>query len=111
MTRHHWHILEEDGVLTYARRVPVRFDLAVQTSLPVGSRRRVAQQVRQDIWRALRDLRGFSPAVQVTRTDAGLGVIAGGQVDGKFPRAKAEARIAEVLEDPANRARWSAWAT
>ncbi|WP_085893786.1 hypothetical protein [Roseovarius litorisediminis] len=106
----HWHILEEDGVLTYARRVPVRFDLAVRTTLPSGSRRRIARQIRQDIWRVLRDLRGFSPVVQVTRVDAGLDVIAGGQVDGRFARAMAETRIGEVLECPRNRARWMRWA-
>jgi hypothetical protein len=37
-------------------------------------------------------------------------VTAGGSVDGAFPRAGTEAAIAEVLADPQNRARWSAWA-
>lgn len=108
--RDRWHILEEDGALTLARRLPVRFDLAVRTRLPAGGRLRIARQVRQDMWRALRHLRGFAPAVRVERRDGGLLVTAGGQVDGPLPRALAEARIGAVLEDPANRARWMRWA-
>ncbi len=110
MTRNRWHILRDGDVLTLARRVPVRFDLAVTTMLPGGARLRMAQQVRQDMWRALQSLRGFSPVVQVVRTPAGLEVTAGGQVSGPVPRARVEAQIANVLEDPANRARWSRWA-
>ena len=110
MTHPKWHILREGDTLTLARRLPVRFDLAVQTMLPGGSRLRVAQQIRQDMWRALQRLRGFSPAVRVVRGPDGLEITAGGQIDGRFPRQKAEAQLAEVLNDPANRARWIRWA-
>ncbi len=104
------HILRDGNALTLARRVPVRFDLSASTRLPMGSRRKVAQQVRQDVWRALQDLRGFAPVVRVERTAEGLDVTAGGQVAGRFPRAQAEARIEAVLSDPENRARWMRWA-
>lgn len=110
MNRSRWHILREGDVLTLARRLPVRFDVSASTRLPMGSRRKVAQQVRQDVWRALQNLRGFAPVVQVTRTDGGLDVTAGGQVAGRFLRAHAEAQIAAVLQDPENRARWMRWA-
>lgn len=110
MTHKGWHILRDGDVLTLARRLPVRFDVSASTRLPVGSRGRVAQQVRQDMWRALQDLRGFAPIVQVTRTDEGLEVTAGGQVAGRFPRAHAQAQIAAVLNDPENRTRWIRWA-
>lgn len=110
MSRNHWHILHEEDALTMARRVPVRFDLQVTTQLGVGDKLRLARQVRQDIWRALRGLRGFAPAVRIERAARGLRVTAGGQVDGPLPRARAEARIADVLQDPANRARWMRWA-
>ena len=109
MSRNRWHMVEEEGgALTLARRLPARFDLAVETVLPgTAGRRRVAHRVRQDIWRALRGLRGFAPAVRVVRGAGGLCVRAGGEVEGRFDRVQAEARIAEVLEDKANRARWT----
>ncbi len=110
MPRNRWHILRDETVLTLARRLPVRFDLSVSTQLPDGSRLRVAQQVRQDIWRALQHLRGFAPVVRVERIEGGLEVTAGGQVAGVFPRAQAEASIADVLNDPRKRARWTRWA-
>jgi len=110
MAHFRWHILREGDVLILARRVPVRFDLSVSTRLPQGSRLRVAQQVRQDVWRGLQNLRGFAPVVRVERCDDGLNVTAGGQVEGVFSRAIAEAKIAEILENPANRARWVRWA-
>ncbi len=106
MGRNRWHEIEEEGALIVARRWPVRFDLAVATVLPRGGRRYLAHQVRQDMWRALQALRGFAPAVRVTRGESGLAVVAGGEVQGRFDRADAEARIAAVLEDPGNRARW-----
>lgn len=110
MARNTWHILEEDDALTMARRLPVRFDLAVVTRLEGGNKRRIAQQVRQDVWRALRSLRGFAPAVRVQDCAGALEVTAGGQVEGVLSRGRVEARIAQVLEDPINRARWRRWA-
>ena len=110
MTQPRWHILRDGNALTLARRLPVRFDLAARTHLPKGAKLRIAQQVRQDVWRALRDLRGFAPVVRVADCAEGLEVTAGGQVDGRFARAVAEHQIAEVLENPAHRARWTRWA-
>ena len=106
MSRIHWHILHDGPVLTLARRLPVRFDLAVRTCLPEAGRLKVAHRVRQDLWRALQKLRGFAPVVRVERTGAGLEVTAGGQVAGAFCRAHAEGRIRSVLDDPCNRERW-----
>ena len=106
MTCKTWHIYREGDALTVARRVPVRFDLGVLSRLPDGARLRVAHQIRQDMWRALQNLRGFSPAVKITRRDGGLDVLAGGQVDGRMHRRYAESQISEVLNDAANRARW-----
>ena len=110
MTRSPWHIQHEDGALILARRLPVRFDLAVRTRLPVAGKLRLAHQIRQDMWRALQGLRGFAPIVRIADGPDGLEVTAGGQVEGRVPRAWAEERIAEVLEDTGNRARWIGWA-
>ena len=62
-----------------ARRLPARFDLCVETTLPLMSRRKLALQIRQDMWRVLQNLRGFLPAVSVTRLGDGVQVRAGGQ--------------------------------
>lgn len=106
-----WHILTEDGALTMARRLPVRLDLAVRAELPRCGKRRLARQVRQDMWRALQDVRGFSPVVRVEEANGGLLVTAGGQVDRRpFPKGKCEEKLREVLSDRNNRIRWVAYA-
>ena len=103
--------MEEAGVLTLARRWPVRFDVAAKTVLPVVDRLRLARQVRQDVWRALKRLKGFAPVVRVAPEGGMLAVTAGGQVDGPLARVQAEARIARVLADAGNRQRWIRWAS
>ncbi len=111
MRRRGWHTQELQGELILARRWPARFDLSVETRLPpVGRKARLAHQVRQDLWRALQSLRGFSPCVSVTEETGATVLRAGGQLDGAAPRAQAEARLTAVLEDPRNRARWLRWA-
>ncbi|MGI3210756.1 hypothetical protein ACROSR_06515 [Roseovarius tibetensis] len=107
MGRGRWHEIEEGGTLTLTRRLPARFDLAVEGWLPEAPRRRVAHRLRQDMWRELQGLRGFAPAVQVWRVASGLRVRAGGAVAGRFARADAEARIDALLQDPARMARWT----
>lgn len=109
--RHHrWHVERGQDVLTLSRGRPARFDLSVDAVLASGDPLRLAHQIRQDVWRALRDLRGFAPAVRVTRRDGAMHVTAGGAVAGRFPRHHAEAAIRAVLDCPANRARWQGYA-
>ncbi len=109
--RDRWHVLKEPGTYTLARRLPVRFDVAVTTTLPKMRKERLAQQVRQDMWRALQKVRGFSPVVRVVETEAGCEVTAGGSVEAKsFPKARMEEVLAAILEDPERRARWGRWA-
>lgn len=100
-----WHILREGGVLTLSRHLPPRFDVMAETVLPRANARRLAHQVRQDMWRALRNLRGFSPVVRVSDGPDHMTITAGGRVTGNAP-AGTGALIAAVLEAPANRARW-----
>lgn len=110
MARRPWHMHENGGELVLARRWPARFDLSVETRLPPLARpARLAHQVRQDLWRALRDLRGFSPCVAVRSGPDGITLRAGGQLDGARPTPRDAERIAQVLDDPANRARWARW--
>lgn len=100
-----WHILRAEGQVTVARHLPPRFDMSASTVLADGDGLRLASQVRQDLWRALQGLRGFSPVVEVTRKDDGMHVKAGGRTITPACSAMAD-RISAVLENPANRARW-----
>lgn len=100
-----WHILREGRVLTLARHLPPRFDVAAETVLPRANARRLAHQVRQDMWRALRDLRGFSPVVRIEDGESHMTVTAGGRAIGQVPEGT-RLRIAGVLNTPANRERW-----
>ncbi|MGV6846984.1 MAG: hypothetical protein ACWA5A_01265 [Marinibacterium sp.] len=109
--KNRWHILKGPGRYTLARHVPVRLDVSSATSLPIARKDRLARQIRQDMWRALQDVRGFSPVVEVVEDGETLTVTAGGRIDTRpFPRARIEARIADLLADPVRRARWVRWA-
>ena len=110
MTRNRWHIICEDNSLTVTRALPVRLDVSAETVVPDGSRRRLAQQVRQDLWRRLQGVRGFQPVVRVTREQGVCRIVAGGRIEGRFPKARLEAEVADLLASPQHRARWSAHA-
>ncbi|MGR3678014.1 MAG: hypothetical protein ACU0AZ_08520 [Paracoccaceae bacterium] len=104
-----WHIQRDATGLTLARALPARFDVSAETVLPLGDPLLLAHQIRQDMWRALQNLRGFSPVVRIDVGEAEVQVIAGGRVSGRVP-ATTVGRIAEVLETPANRQRWQRYA-
>lgn len=110
MAKNAWHILKDDQSVTVTRRVPARFDVSAEAKLPFGDKLRVAQQVRQDLWRALQNQRGFSPVVEVRDTGGELTIRAGGQCDLQVARGTLEGRIAELLEDASKRARWVRYA-
>lgn len=102
-----WHFLYDPGALTVARKLPVRFDVAAQARFPLLSKTRLAQQIRQDLWRALQRVRGFCPVVRVEEDDTHLLVRAGGEIFARtFPKQNIDATIAELLANPENRARW-----
>lgn len=110
MRRKGWHLVDEDGAVTLSRRWPARFDLAVETRLPLmPGRVRLAHHVRQDLWRALQGLRGFTPCIRVEEDAGATRLIAGGQLDAGGARSAALARIAALLDDPETRARWTRW--
>lgn len=104
-----WHILHEDGdagrVVTLCRERPARFDVMAEADLPAGNPVRFAHQIRQDMWRLLQSMRGFSPVVRLTQKQTGWRVAAGGRVLGKIPPATS-ARILDLLENQPKRARW-----
>ena len=100
-----WHINSEGGAVTLCRQLPPRFDFAVQTQLPHGLPHRLAHQIRQDLWRALQNVRGFSPVVKLEPLATGWRVTAGGRSMGQVAPATL-ARAEAVLNDARNRARW-----
>lgn len=111
MARNGWHILRDETGLTLARHVPARFDVSVMSELPLCDAGRLARQVRQDVWRALQRVRGFSPVVRVERLADVMRVTAGGRLPRSSQSAILSERLDAVLTDPGNRARWLRWAS
>ena len=107
--RGRWHILRDAGAVTLARRLPVRLDVAVEARFEAVRAVPLAHQIRQDMWRALQNLRGFSPVVDVARLGDGLRVKAGGQAQAPWPK-HTEDQVATLLLDPVKRARWVRYA-
>lgn len=105
MTQGMWHTQKDGDVVTLARVLPARFDVSATASFPMLARTRLAHQIRQDMWRALRNIRGYSPVVRVERCDTGLRVTAGGRVPQPISKHIAE-RVESLLSDEDLRARW-----
>lgn len=104
-----WHITRGEGELTLSRHRPARFDVKAEATLPMGDPLRLAHQIRQDLWRQLQRLRGFSPVVRLTRVGEMIRVEAGGRVAAPVAPGLA-AEIAALLACPARRDRWIAQA-
>ena len=107
MAKTRWHIVKDgQGGITVSRRLPARFDFAVEATVPACDHIRLAHQVRQDMWRALQSLRGFLPVVEIV-CDGNLARIrAGGSVQGNLPLVHVEGLVSQLLHDPERRARW-----
>ncbi|WP_276716672.1 hypothetical protein [Pseudooceanicola nitratireducens] len=109
MTRNTWHMARDADTLTLARHLPARFDVVARADLSGDaglSLGRLAYQVRQDVWRGLQRVRGFSPVVRVTRAAHGVTIEAGGRLAAPRAAGGAEAALSDILTNPANRARW-----
>lgn len=101
------------GVLHARAGAPDRWDVAVSRAWPVPdpvSRRRMARQIRQDIWRALRTARGFTPRVLVASEDSRIHITGGGCIASGRAAPCLAGRIADILDNPHNRRRWAAHA-
>lgn len=103
-SRRGWHEELDGRTFRLSRRRPVRWDVTAGTLLPDLGRHRLAHAVRQDMWRLLRDVRGFQPVVEVSLTDAGCAVRAGGAVPLGGPCLSA--RVQAMLEDRSHRDAW-----
>ncbi|MEO1492245.1 MAG: hypothetical protein AAFV19_08860 [Pseudomonadota bacterium] len=112
MTRH-WRDIDLGEALLHRRAVlPERWDIRLERDWPVPvrpSRRRYAHQIRQDLWRAARTVRGFVPMIAVGWTDGVVHVSAGGTLNAG-PAPQLSDILAGVLDDPRNRRRWDRYA-
>lgn len=109
--RRKWQITRSSDCLALSRRGKVLFDVSASSLFPICARERLAHQIRQDLWRALQGLRGFSPVVLIEAHEVGLCVTAGGEVaSGTFPKPAIEAQISKLLSAPDLRARWLRYA-
>lgn len=109
-----WHLIRQGDILTLSRHLPARFDVSVSLAMPLQGhgigRARLAHQVRQDVWRCLRDLRGFRPVVRVESAGDSVHLTAGGALQDGVPsaalRARLEGMLRDLLTDPARQTRW-----
>ncbi len=101
-----WHITRGEGEVTLSRQLPARFDVVAEVTLPMGDPVRLVHQIRQDLWRALQQVRGFSPVVRARQDGATIRIEAGGRVAQPIAPGLT-ARIEDVLACPARRARWA----
>ncbi len=106
-----WALIE-DGTETVLvpQGIAPAWDVAVDRAWPgpvtARARRRIARQVRQDVWRAARGVRGFVPVIRVAGEDmleirAGGRLLAGGNAPERLTGA-----ITAIVDDTKNRRRW-----
>ena len=99
-----WLIDQTDTHVLVTRRKPVRWDLLAEAVFPRCQPLRLAHQIRQDMWRDLKKIKGFAPAVEITLGDT-FHVKAGGRVE-RYVHPMAKERIVDLLNHPENRRRW-----
>lgn len=87
------------------RHAPPRFDISASAAFPVVHPLTLAHQIRQDLWRLLQTVRGFSPVIQVSEASDALHVQAGGRALPPIGR-HLEIQIAELLSSDRHRTRW-----
>ena len=103
-----WHLKRDAGRSILYRQSPPRFDTSAEVSLTCPdqvSQGRLAHQVRQDLWRALQNQRGFCPVVEVEQSGTTLRIRAGGRLPAPIAPNMPD-RILAVLEDPQKQMRW-----
>ena len=108
--RGNWFEIYDGPCFTLARRLPARFDISREISMPLMSAPRLARQIRQDIWRKLQSIRGFLPVVEITDCGAHLHIRAGGELTCPAPFERSGERIFDVLSNRDNQRRWAAFA-
>ena len=96
-----WAITPTAGGLRLHRPGRARMDFVATATIQHTRPTRLAHQIRQDLWRKLQKLKGFSPVIEIE----GQRVKAGGQVDGPIPPSAIET-TQSLLNCPIHRSRW-----
>ncbi|MEM8740524.1 MAG: hypothetical protein AAGE13_03420 [Pseudomonadota bacterium] len=117
MSRTRWVRRDIGGTTRIAAHSARGWDLTARGDLPetgAGSdprfRARLAHQIRKDLWRLLRGLRGFAPMVEIEFDAGKLSATAGGSLLAGPAPAGTAAQIADLLADPQRQRRWLAFA-
>jgi len=103
-----WIIEQSDESVLVTRRKPVRWDIEARAEFPRCHGLRLAHQIRQDMWRELKRIKGFCPAVEVTFGDT-FQVRAGGRV-ARYVHPNASRWVEDLLTSDIHRRRWLAYA-
>lgn len=73
-----WYEHDEGKTYVLSRHLPPRFDISACAKFPLLRKSRLAHQVRQDVWRALQGVRGFSPVIRIDTFSDHMVLTAGG---------------------------------
>ena len=102
-----WIIDETPDLLLVTRRKPVRWDIEARAEFPKAHALRLAHQIRQDMWRELKKIKGFCPAVEIEKGET-LKVRAGGRV-ARHVHPMANGWVEDLLNSDIHRRRWLAY--
>ena len=95
-----WVMQKASGMFLICRCVLLRFDLCVETFSPFLGMVLLTRKLRQGIWRAPQNLRGFLPAFEINKRTDHLSLWAGGQLNYLVRLVSAKVRLRELLHEP-----------
>lgn len=99
------------GLFLICHCIPVRFDLSGEMHFLFLRSRLLASQIQQDMWKAVQDLRGFLPVIEIKKGTDDLSVLAGGQLNYPLHLGLVEVRLRQPFHDPQMRTRWLKFST
>ena len=100
-----WGMQKISGAFLICHYISVRFDLSVETHFLYLRFRLLASQIREDMWKAIQNLCGFLPAIEIKKGTDDLSVLAGGRLNCPVHITLVEVRLRKLLHDPQMRTR------
>ena len=101
-----WVMQKTSGTFLICRRIPISFCFCVETHVPFLRLGLLASQIRQDMWKAMQNPRGFLSAVKIKKGTDDLYVLVGGQLNCPVHLGSVEMRLREPLNYPQMRTWW-----